>query len=414
MKKFTLLLLSSALLFTTANAEDHKHDHAEHDHKHVEHATNHDDHDHDEAHAARLIVSDAKSNSLKILEEDGDLIASFNTIGKLSGLHTGPDGKYFYGIHRDDNRVTIIDNGLHLINHGDHQDLRIGKPYVLATLNTGKKPTHFFSHGEKSVIYNDGDGIAAVFTEDLLGKTNEMQFIQTEKPDHGAPAIINNTLLIGMLSLNRIDAYDISSGKLIKKVAECPRVHGETALEKTVYFGCTNGILVVTVAKDGKISHRHLKNPANTPENTRVGSLASHHDSKTIYGNFGQGLAKWQADAAANSAITPVKLPAKPVKFTFSENGKKLFVLTADGNFHRLDASSAKIEVSKKVSDAINTAKGSVRPSFAVLEENIYLTSPTTGELLVIAGDSLKITKRHKLGGTPALVAVSEKHGVMH
>lgn len=248
---------------------------------------------HDHKHAARLVVADGKTGVLTVLDaEKGAVVGSFGTPGTLSGLYVGPGGQNVYGIHRDADRVTVLNSGLSSVSHGDHNDLVVDAPYVLATLNIGPKPTHFFSHGEKIVIFNDGDGTMPIFSEELLGKTNDMLVVKAEKADHGAPALLGNTLLVGMLSLNRIDAFDVSSGKLLKSVAGCPGVHGESIRGDTVYFGCTDGVLAVTM-KGSDITSRKLSNPAATPEKTRVGTVATHEKSGMMFGNFGNGLATW-------------------------------------------------------------------------------------------------------------------------
>ncbi|MDV6376041.1 YncE family protein [Deinococcus arenicola] len=63
--------------------------------------------------AERLIVSDARTNELSVIDAaSGQRTARFSTPGPLSGLYTGPSGTLGYAIHRDSDRVTVLDGGL--------------------------------------------------------------------------------------------------------------------------------------------------------------------------------------------------------------------------------------------------------------------------------------------------------------
>lgn len=360
--------------------------------------------------ASRLIVADAKTNALSVVNlTDGKTLGTFSTPGKLSGLYAGPSGQYAYALHRDDDRVTVLHSGLSTLPHGDHDDLVQKAPHVLATLNVGQQPTHFFAHGDRIVIFNDKGGSVAVFGETLLGKTNDMQVVKVAQPDHGAATVMGNVLLSGYLRLNRVDAYDLKSGQLLKTVDGCPALHGEAILGDTSYFGCTDGVLAVTV-KGAEITSQKLTNPAGTPESTRVGTVVAHAKSGTLYGNFGSGLARWTAQ---DKALTPIALPAAPLKFIFAEDGQRLLVLTADGALHALDARTGRVLQSAagvvKPADAAD--KAAIRPTMTLGQTSAYLTSPTTGEVLEVALNNLTVTRRLAVGGTPAMVALTSASG---
>lgn len=392
--------------------DDHKEDkHDDHKDKEGKHHDEEGD-DHDHEHVVRLIVSDGEHHTLRVLDaHTGKEEASFSTPGKISGLYTGPSGFYAYGVHRNDNRVTVLHSGLGLEDHGDHQDLIKKPPYVISTLNTGKKPTHFFKKKDQIVIFNDGDGTAAVFGEALLGISNDIKFLKSKKPDHAAPALIGKNLLLGMMKQNHIEVYDVKSGKQFKTVEGCDRVHGETVYKDTVYFGCTGGVLAVNV-KGRLVNSSKILNPANTPEKTRVGKIVSNEKSKYVFGNFGQGLAYWAPGAKKLSVL---KLPDSPMNFKFTEDGKKLIVLTVNGQLHSLDVASLKI--TKSVATVAPYNKDSKKRLFSTMvigEEHAYVTNPTAGEVLKVSLDGLKIKKRFKVAGAPMLITLTEAEGVSH
>lgn len=363
--------------------------------------------------AERLIVSDAATNELSVLDAaTGTRTARFSTPGPLSSLYTGPGGTLGYALHRDADRVTVLHSGLGSVDHGDHRDLVIGAPHVLATLNVGQQPTHFFTHEGRIVIFNDRSGTVAVFGETLLGKTNDMQIVKVAQPDHGAPVLIGDVLLSGYLRLNRVDAYDVTTGALLGPVKDgCPALHGEAVRASTATFGCTDGVLEVTV--QGKtFTSRKIANPAGTPEGTRVGTVAAHEKSPALYGNYGTGLVRWEPGGAA---LTPVPLSAAPLKFTFAPDGQRLLVLTADGQLHALDARTGRVLRSAALVPAHNASdKAAVRPTFTLGETRAYVTSPATGEVIGVNLTDLSVQARMNVGGKPALIAVTTASGEQH
>lgn len=363
--------------------------------------------------ATRLIVADARTHVLTVLDlEGGQPLARFGTPGKLSGLYTGPGGTLAYALHRDDDRVTVLHSGLGTVDHGDHRDLVQKAPHVLATLNVGQQPTHFFTHAERIAIFNDKSGDVAVFGETLLGKTNDLQLVKVAQPDHGAPALIGDVLLSGHLRLNRVDAYDLKTGQFLKTLeTPCPGLHGEAVRGQVAYFGCADGVLAVTV-QGREVSARKLPNPPGTAAGTRVGTVASQGKSAVVYGNFGQGLARWEA---GGTVLTPVALPAAPLKFLFTADGQRLVILTADGGLHLLHGPTGRVLRSAKVVTPADAAdKAAVRPTVTLGTAHAYVSSPTTGEVLEVSLADLGVTRRLAVGGTPAYLALTGAAGERH
>lgn len=366
-------------------------------------------HNHD--HAVRLIVSDGKTNVLSVVDaKTGNTIGTFGTPGRLSGLETGPSGLYAYAIHRDDHRVTVLDNGIKLVSHGDHNDLQEKTPYILATLNTGQKPTHFVVSGDLINVFNDGDGTVAIFGEDLIGKTNDMNIVKVTQPDHGAPLLIGNILLAGELSLNRADAYDIKTGKLIKALPTCTALHGGAVIGETAFFGCKEGVQVITV-KGSDIQARMIPNPAGTAEGVRAG-MFTHSEAPFTYANFGKGVARLTPTA---TSFAPTALSAQVRAFEVSEDLKTLIVFTNDGQLHKLNAETGQVVKSVALVKSFEAGeKAGVRPDMALAEDMVYVTSPETGEVLEIRVSDLNVTRRLKLGGAPSFITVTGAEGVKH
>ncbi|MBO1438726.1 hypothetical protein [Meiothermus sp. CFH 77666] len=357
-------------------------------------------------HPGRLVVADGKTGLLQVLDlEKGELVGRFTSPGPAN-VYSAPGGQYAFAIHREQNRVTIVYGGLGLEDHGDHKDLTLQTPYIWATVNTGPKPTHFKSHGNQIVIYNDGDGTMAVFDARKLGLVPDFREIATGAPDHGAPVALERAVLAGSLNRGVVEVFTLG-GRKITEFAGCPRLHGQAVLGGTIAYGCSDGVLLVEQQGSGFIA-RKLPNPTGTPERVRVGTLIAHSMYPFFIGNFGQGLAR------IDSSIRPMPLPAAPVRFQFDRNGL-LVVLTADGSLHTLEASTGKVLASLKVSEPITASgEGAVRPGLTTGDGVAFVTLPDKGEVLEVDLGRLQIKRRFNVGGNPASVAWLWVDGVRH
>lgn len=360
-------------------------------------------------HPGRLVIADGRSNVLRVLDlEKGTLVGSFSTPG-IANVYDVPDSSYVFAIHRDANRVSLVFSGLALENHGDHDDLLVKAPYIAATFNTGPQPTHFFAHGKDILIFNDGDGTIAWMNQDKLGLSLDFNQIATGAPDHGAPAVLDGLLLSGSLNNGTIDVYN-PEGRKLQSVAGCPRLHGEAVWGNYALFGCQDGVMLTERFGVG-ISSRKIANPTGWPANARVGTVVSHEKSPYFIGNFGQGLV-WVNPKEAS--MTPLALPAAPVRFGFDHDGL-LVVLTADGNLHTLSVAERKVVASLSVVPPVTTGgEGAVRPALALGEGKAYVSNPANGEIVEVDLSSMKVLRKFAVGGAPASLALIKLEGVRH
>ncbi len=357
-------------------------------------------------HPGHLVVADGRVGQLQVIDlEKGQVIATFSVPGPANVYATG-NGMYAFALHREQNRVSVVYGGLNLEDHGDHKDLVTEAPYILHTLTTGPKPTHFKTHAGVVTIYNDGDGTVTVLEEKDLGLRLRMSEIATGAPDHGAPAFLGGYVLAGSLNRGVVEVYS-RLGRRVSTIEGCPRLHGEAVLGSRVAFGCADGVLIVE-QRGLQFVGRKLPNPAGAPERARVGTVVSHSKYPFFIGNFGQGLAR------IDNQITPYPLPANPVRFAFDKDGQ-LVVLTADGNLHTLEAATGKVIKSLKVSEPITASgEGAVRPGMALADGMAFVTLPDKGEVLEIELADMTIKRRFNVGGTPGSVAWLWVDGVRH
>ncbi len=361
--------------------------------------------------SARLVYSDAKTNTLNVMNvADRKKIASFSTPGKITYVQASGSKQHLIAAHRADNRITVLNSGLSTEDHGDHKDLKEAAPYITATMNVGKQPTHYFVHDKTIAFFNDGDGTVSILDEDKLGLSMDFEQIKTAQPDHGALVVLENQVLVGYLRLGRIDVFERKTGKLQQTLEGCPALHGEAMHSSGMYWGCGDGVMLVK--RDGeKFSATKIANPAGTPANTRVGTLAESSKHNFVIGNFGKGIAFVDPTKAV---LEIMALPANPVKMEFLENGV-LIVLTVDGNLHSLDVTKRSVIASVNVTPAVRTTgEGIVRPSFAIMQDRVFVTNPEQGIIVEVNTSKMSVARRIAVGGTPASIAISMAQGVKH
>lgn len=332
----------------------------------------HDDHEEDELVGARLLIGEAGTPQLYVLDLDSGAVIAHFTVPGPSSIYQLPDTRYALAVHRADNRVSVIHSGLTAVDHGDHADLLQGNPYVLATLNVGRQPTHVYARGSDLAFFNDQDGTVAWLDARLLGVSLDYVEIAAREPAHGAMAVLSGHMVVGLPD-GGVDVY-APSGRSVAQFSGCPGLHGQAPLGNTVTFGCTDGVLVVRSASGGVFTAHKIANPPRSPEGARVSTLTSDDDSAVLIGNFGQGIAVIDPVALT---ITTHALPTNQIAGKLYEHGEFYVHLGLDGNLRSIDPTTGEVLAELVVSgDA--SAQGSIRPTLAVFGSRAYVTDPVT------------------------------------
>jgi hypothetical protein len=365
-----------------------------------------------EDHAAqRLVVANAADRTLRVIDaETMETLGSFSMPGPIGTVAASASGRWVYAIHTDVNRVTIVDTGLRLEDHGDHKDLRESAPYVRGTVFPGQRPIDFWTNNGFATVHNDEDGTLAVFDEGRLEIALDYTEIRGEGTGHNNAVVLGDTVLLSLASAGRVTAYGINNA-VKTRFEGCMGTHGWTTRGTTLAAsGCTDGVLVYRPTADG-VTASKIAEPADTPENVRVSTLISHPDSPVLIGNFGQGLAIIHPD---RPTLQAVPLPANPVKFAFDHTGKQVIVLTFDGYVQGLDPETGQTRWRVAAVTPVSITTGAPRPSLTVCEEMAFVTDPPRGELVGIELSSASATKRLRLGGSPTNLGLAAVEGVQH
>ncbi len=370
--------------------------------------------DPDHARIARLVVADALAHTLTVLDPASDeRLATFGTPGRIGNVVRSSNGRWVFAVHTDANRLTVLDSGLRQVDHGDHQDLVIGAPFVRATVHPGRKPIDFWSGHGMATVHNDDDGMLRVLDEERLEETVTLARINGAGTGHNNAVVLEETVLLSLASEGRVTAYGLADGRAGQTFEGCPGRNGWTTPSKTLAAaGCTDGVMLFT--KEGaQITARKIGEPSGSPEAARVSTLASHPASAILIGNFGQGLALVRPDA---TEVQPIPLAAAPVRFAFDGSGTRLIVLTIDGKVQALDPERGDTLWTVDAVTPVDTVTvGAPRPSLAVGSEVAYLTDPPAGRIVKVDLATGRVFGTPiSLGGTPTALALVEMDGAEH
>lgn len=359
---------------------------------------------------SRLVVADAVTGVLTVYDAaDGRPLAVFSTPSANPGVVASPGGRWVYAINTAANRVTILDSGLQLVDHGDHKDLLIGPAYVRGTVNTGRRPIDFWAQNGEATVHNDDDGTLAVFDEERLEFALDYAEIRGAGTGHNNAVVLGDTVLLSLASAGRITAYRMDNS-VVTSFENCPGTHGWTVRGDTAAAGCADGVMLITRTDAGLRSGK-VAEPLGSPENARVGTLTSHPASSVMVGNFGQGLALVRPDA---ETLQVVPLPSNPVRFLFDQSGARLVVLTLDGTVHLLQPDTGRVLASVAAVTAMRTGEGAPpTAAMAVGAASTYITDPQAGVIVELALDQLRVTRRWTTGGTPRNIALVTATGVV-
>lgn len=401
--------------------DDHGHDHDHADHEHA-------DHDHAGIAPVRLVVADGKEAVVHLLDgTSGDVLVTYE-VASPARVYAGADGTLAYAVQMDGNQVNVIDTGVRFEPHDDHDHLALVEPALLDFALAGTRPIHFVAHEGLIVIFNDGDGTAAIFDEAIVRRGGEATLVDSGRPHHGVAVPLDDVVLISLPDPNDAEAMlpiGVSvrtlDGEEVAAFDNCPRLHGEASIgHDAVAFGCVDGVLIVERDGDGW-SSRKIDNPVENPNNSRVGTLIYNEHSGLLVGNFSrEGITLFDLEAGV---MTPVVLPVPMWAFTWSQHDPhEVLVLTVDGVLHALDGESGEILASLEVMESFGVPQqgeqGVLRPLMIAAGDMAYISAPNTGEVIEVNLIEMAVERQIPAGSAPfalaAFGAMADPHAGEH
>ncbi len=322
--------------------------------------------------AGRLALYDQDNAAIKVLELDsGAVIDSYTLVGEAPRMYASPGQRFAVILQRTEGLGSFLDSGFYMEDHGDHMHEYAEAPSLLNFTLSGSRPTHYTVHDDNAVIFNDAQaglpsslmvvsdsGIAAGQMDGELTLTNNM---------HGVAKLIGNELFVTYRDPSitettlpaAVERYQYADGLFTfeqRYEEPCPRLHGSAATDSYIAFGCSDGVLVVDLTQPGFPASK-LGNPASMADDTRIGSVYSHHDVAKFVGVAGNQFFVMDPANAADP-YQELILPDGVSRVTqgFNPGGTHFYILGNDGNLYLYEvaadwAVSSAVAVTQAVGD---------------------------------------------------------------
>ncbi len=414
----------AALPFVEGGHEDeHGHGH-EDEHGHMEE----DEHGHEgeSAFDGRLLIADLEAEHLSVLDLSTEELDSgaFAIGAPPAAIYPSPTHRYAFVLARGpgdaDDGIHLFDGGVYLVEHGDHFDLVREPVSRHPSVVMDERPIHFVNSYGWTAIFADAHGHVFLYNEEEITSTqgDYRPLVLEAGPQHGAalaispdhivvttqnpdyPENTDSTLPVGVevWDLDGHVLYDASN-------RSCPGMHGETHNEEGAIFGCVGGVLFLH-PHDGSYHHDFIDNPPEMREESRIGSFFGHHHLHHFFGRASyrdsQGFADdgiWLIDPEGGEFQ---RVFSEPVAAgAVGSHAERLYLLTADGELHVLDAHDgdeiAHLHVMEPGEDA--------RPRLIIVGETMFLTNPNHGEVIAVDLEHLEVEEVWDVGGSPSGIA---------
>ncbi|MDQ1079667.1 hypothetical protein [Pseudoroseomonas cervicalis] len=365
-------------------------------------------------HAVRAAVTDHAAASVAVVDLlSGDVLARFET-GSPGGLRPGAAPGQVSLAQGAAGRVDVVDLGMAAESHGDHADLTLSAPRLIARVAEGPRPSHVLGGDGRLASFFDGDGSVVVAAE---GGTSRLS---ANAPHHGLAYPFRSAAGPRLMVSHTAGAGERpggvvlldEAGREIARNDDCPRLHGEAMSGRIIGLGCADGVLLLDTRTQ---QFRKLAYPAGSEAGRMVRTLAGGADYHLFAGDFGPDAMTILDPDAGRFAV--VALPARRLAFALDpQRSDALFVLTEDGRLHRIDTLAGRIAASAELLPRYSLEGGSAvaRPRLSAAGGVLAVTDPARGRLLVLDAASLAPQREIALGGAPLNVLALSASGEQH
>lgn len=375
----------------------------------------------------RLVVSDGEVGRLTVIDlDEGTLVSTFETVAPAS-LHAGPGRRFAYAHQSSAGLVQIIDSGIEISSHGDHEHVEITEPVLSPFMLTGVAPVHFTHHDGQAVVFFDGaqptetsPGVAAhvviVPEISLIQGMPESISIPLASAQHGVAVPVGNGLVVssdvpaptgaGNPLPNGVSVTDWDGNVLQTFDGSCMRLHGEVALsDDRIAFGCANHVLIVERASaSAPFTTRTLA----YPDTRRSGALAASRDGAFLLGNHADenqnGIIRIDV---ATGDVREVAFDAKVSEFAIVPGlDDTLVVLTAGGALHVVETDAFDVVRTWQAVAPFTVSHASPHPALAVADDLVFVSDPEGGAVLEFEIAHLEVGRRFVVAGLPTSLVV--------
>ncbi len=378
--------------------------------------------DEDDVTAWRLFVSDHAEPVVKVIDAlDGDLLDTLSIEGPAT-LHRSSSGETVFAVQGGAGEVNAIKSGIAFHDHGDHGDIDIDDAELLHVHLDGSKPAHFVELQGSIAQWFDGEDQVRVFTERaVLEETLDVRTASVGAPHHGVAVPYQNHVVVTIpnpedASKRPIGArvLDFDGNKIGEDVA-CPGLHGSAGSGSLYALACNTGLLLIR--QDGGIPViEYLPYASSLPDGSSS-TLIGGKGLQYFIGNYGADRIVVVDPSEGENGFKLVQLPTRRVHFTVDPiRARFAYVITEDGQLHKVDVLDGAIAGSLKLTDAYSMDGhwSDPRPRLAVAGDNVVVTDPLNAKLHLVNAVSFEKAGEIAVEGKPFNIVAVGGTGKAH
>lgn len=369
----------------------------------------------------RLFIGDHAEGIVRAVDaESGAALAAFD-LDMTPALTASASGRTLFAVQGDAGKVAVIDTGIAFEDHGDHADITVTDPALLAVTLTGTKPAHVVEGSGRIALFDDGTGDVTVFSESmLLDGSFAPETLSPGAAHHGLAAPMGDYMVVSVphedpeqprVGLKVIDL----TGAQVGEVMPCPAVHGQAQSARVFAFGCKDGVVFATPGQAGAapvLSHVPTADLGEGNVSTLKGGTAMQF----FLGNYGPDAVVLIEPGSADP-FRKIDLPTRRIDFALDPViARNAYILTEDGQLHLLDIVSGEITKSVTVTApySMDGHWRDPRPRLAVAGPHIAITDPLQGLVRMISTETLSEVRQIPVEGVPYTIIAAGGSGAAH
>ncbi len=385
-------------------------------------ADHHEEEEHELELAGRLLIGDGETGALSIIDlETGEVRQDAFDLGSRAGrIYPTKSGRFAVAVSSDANAVNIVDGGMYLEEHGDHEDLVERDVSTLGIDLSGDRPVHLYVGGEWASVFYDGSGDIVLLNEHELEEEGASYepIVLNAGPHHGAAVPLADDLFAVTIQHPDFaqspddyrrpigaEIWDLE-GNSLYRAEGCPDLHGDAGNGHMAVFGCTGGALMVE-AHDGEYEHAFISPPAGSPDDFRLTSVWGYNGLDHFFAlGSAVGLYVVDPEEGGMEQLIAASEDLRPIQVALSHDGELLVVIMSDGEVRLYEAHDLDLLASSSdaLGDEIDPSFWA-RPHVATAPGRIFITDSAAGEVIALESHDLEEAGHWEVAGKPTKIA---------
>lgn len=362
----------------------------------------------------RLFVADAASGEVVALDvPSGEVVARLQTPPYIMQLGLSADSRYLFatrGRNTDKDFVTIIDTGI------DSSFTTARPPFVARTISArtpgGIRGGRVASVGGNDALFMEGSAeIFVMNTSDYSGMAGiEPRIYQLANPDHYHYLESGRYLYVGHLRSGMVQILDRETGDEVKRIENCPALHGMAKDQATgrLLFSCRDDVVVI--GSRGNETNLVIER-VGFPEQQRT--AAFQWGAERVIWGYTEGTLPmlYRMDLKVQPWRFDVLPVDKAIQQRVTEDGRYLLVLTRAGDLLIHDGTSGefrrKIRIATAIEDDLHEhVDKAILPAIATADGSAFVSLPHEGRIVQVGIEAGIVEETYDIGGEPTRVIV--------